>query len=128
MLFDLYINYPPNFYIDKFHIQKGPFKVNSELIKVSDRVARQFTVWDVEFSDPMNGDGTNTTVYRQRTTLHLLLVHGRIWITILQVVLEYNTYHVYDSSTDAIIRFTCALSNMGIATSGIREPMIIEEF
>jgi hypothetical protein len=98
-------------------------------IKVNDGVATQFMVWDVEFSDPINSGGTNTTVYRQRTTPTFT---PGTWTNLDNNIAggagEYNTYHVYDSSTGAIIRFTCTLSNMGTTTAGIREAMINEEF
>lgn len=97
-------------------------------IRVNDGVARQFMVWDVEFgggTDP----GVNAAVYRQRTTPTFT---PGTWTNLDSNIAggsqEYNNYHVYDSATGTIIRFTCTLSNMGTTTAGIREAMIVEEF
>ncbi len=98
-------------------------------IRINDGATRQFMVWDVEFGDPSGGTGLATNVFRQRTTPTFT---PETWSNLDGNVAggstEYNTYHIYDSGTGTIIRFTCTLSNMGTTTAGIREAMIIEEF
>ncbi|EJL69623.1 hypothetical protein [Chryseobacterium populi] len=98
-------------------------------IRINDGAARQFMVWDVEFNDTSGGTGVSAVVYRQRTVPTFT---PGTWASLdgnqAGGSTEYTTYHIYDSSTGTIVRFTCTLSNMGTTTAGIREAMIAEEF
>lgn len=97
-------------------------------IRLNDGATRQFMIWDVEFGGGTDS-GVNAAVYRQRTTPTLI---PGTWVNLDSNIAggsqEYNIYHVYDSATGTIIRFTCTLSNMETTTAGIREAMIVEEF
>lgn len=94
-------------------------------IKVNTGVARQFNVWDTEYA----GVGGGGSVYQDRTVTTFT---PNVWTPLDGNIAggsnEYNVYHVYDSSTGVIIRFTCTLSNMGSTAAGVRESMIAEEF
>jgi hypothetical protein len=95
-------------------------------IRINDGVARQFNVWDTEYT----GAGGGSTVYQARNVVNFT---PGVWAPLNSAngaggANEYNVYHVYDSSTGVVLRFTCTLSNMGTTTAGIRESMILEEF
>lgn len=95
-------------------------------IKVNTGVARQFNVWDTEYA----GAGGGSTVWQDR---NVTTFTPNVWTALNAANVvggsnEYNVYHVYDSSTGVIIRFTCTLSNMGSTAAGVREAMIAEEF
>lgn len=95
-------------------------------MRINDGVARQFNVWDTEYT----GAGGGSTVYQARNVVNFT---PGVWAPLNSPNVaggadEYNVYHVYDSSTGVVLRFTCTLSNMGTTTAGIRESMILEEF
>ncbi|MDP9962141.1 hypothetical protein [Chryseobacterium lathyri] len=95
-------------------------------MRINDGVARQFNVWDTEYT----GAGGGSTVYQARNVVNFT---PGVWAPLNSAngaggADEYNVYHVYDSSTGVVLRFTCTLSNMGTTTAGIRESMILEEF
>lgn len=95
-------------------------------IKVNTGVARSFNVWDTEYL----GAGGGSSVYQVR---NVTTFTPNVWADLNAAngaggSNEYNVYHVYDSSTGVIIRFTCTLSNMGSTAAGVREAMIAEEF
>jgi len=97
-------------------------------MRINDGVARQFNVWDTEYQG-IAGNGYST-VYQAR---NVATFTPGVWAPLNNANVaggadEYNVYHVYDSSTGVVLRFTCTLSNMGTTTAGIRESMILEEF
>jgi hypothetical protein len=95
-------------------------------IKVNNGAARQFNVWDVEYG----GAGGAANVYQAR---NVVTYTPNVWSYLNSGngaggSNEYNVYHVFDSATGVVIRFTCTLSNMDSTPAGVREAMISEEF
>jgi len=92
-------------------------------IRVNSGVARQFNTWDTEYY----GNNTAGNVWQGR---YLQTINPNTWTSLdpnnaAGGSNEYNTMHVYDLGTGAIVRLTTTIINIG---TPVYESLIVEEF
>lgn len=92
-------------------------------IRVNRGVARQFNTWDTEYYG-LNAGGN---VWQGR---YLQTINPNTWTSLdpnnaAGGSNEYNTMHVYDLGTGAIVRLTTTIINIG---TPVYESLIVEEF